>query len=313
MRYFKSGPVRGIFILTLFSINTIGCATSIFLLGVLKLVIPIGRLHKLCNKIINKLGDFWIIFNNFLVPGINRTIVNIEGIQGLKRDEWYLVISNHQSASDIPVLYHVFHRKIPFLRFFIKHSLFWVPFMGGALWAADFPFMKRYSKGHLKRHPHLKRKDLETAKKACEKFMKMPVALTIFLEGARHKNKKHLEQQSPFTHLLKPRAGGMASVLAAMGRQLHYILNVTIIYPKGKKGLWELCCGYIKEIKVIVETIPIKEDFIGDYYQDMEFRKRFQDRINALWKEKDQLISSVLENAKPTQTSFSFHSTQDKN
>jgi len=59
---------------------------------------------------------------------------------------------------DILVLQRVFHRKIPFLKFFIKKELFWFPFLGQAWWALDFPFIKRYSKAKLQKKPHLRAK-----------------------------------------------------------------------------------------------------------------------------------------------------------
>ena len=57
----------------------------------------------------------------------------------------YLVLANHQSWVDILVLQKVFNRRIPLLRFFLKRQLFWVPLLGLAWWALDFPFMGRYT------------------------------------------------------------------------------------------------------------------------------------------------------------------------
>jgi 1-acyl-sn-glycerol-3-phosphate acyltransferase len=41
------------------------------------------------------------------------------------------------------VLQRIFHGRIPFLKFFLKQELIWVPVIGLAWWALDFPFMKR--------------------------------------------------------------------------------------------------------------------------------------------------------------------------
>jgi len=47
-------------------------------------------------------------------------------------------------------------------------ALIWVPFLGLAFWALDYPFMKRYSKELLEKRPELKGKDLEITKAAYE-------------------------------------------------------------------------------------------------------------------------------------------------
>src|SRR5690554_8058821 len=82
----------------------------------------------------------------------------------------YIVISNHQSWVDILVLQHALNGRIPLLKFFLKQELIKVPIMGAAWWALDFPFMKRYSKAYLEKHPEKKGQDIETTRKACEKF-----------------------------------------------------------------------------------------------------------------------------------------------
>ena len=130
------------------------------------------------------------------------------------------MISNHQSWVDIPALIQTLNRRTPFFKFFLKKELIWVPFLGLAWWALDYPFMKRYTKAFLAKHPELAGKDLEITKAACELFKRQPVTVVNYLEGTRFTAAKSTRQQSPFTHLLKPKAGGVAFVLAAMGEQL---------------------------------------------------------------------------------------------
>lgn len=169
-----------------------------------------------------------------------------------------------------------------------------MPFAGIACWALDFPYMKRYSKEFLIKYPHLRGRDVEITKKACEKFKKIPVAILNFVEGTRFTKEKHQKQKAPFKHLLKPKAGGMAFVLATMGEQLQSILNVTIAYPKGVRGFWEFCCGEISQVHVRVEEIPLAKEMIGDYVNDKDFREQFQDRINNLWAQKDKQLDNLL-------------------
>jgi 1-acyl-sn-glycerol-3-phosphate acyltransferase len=205
-----------------------------------------------------------------------------------------MVLSNHQSWVDILVLQRIFHRKIPFLKFFLKKELIWVPIIGLAWWALDFPFMKRYSQAFLEKHPHLKGKDLETTKKACEKFKTIPVSVMNFAEGTRFMAAKHKLQQSPYKNLLLPKAGGMAFVFQAMGEQLHRIVDVTIAYPGGAKSFWQFLCGKVDEVKVRVRTYPLSGELLGDYFNDSEYRERFQKWLNELWAEKDRQIERML-------------------
>jgi 1-acyl-sn-glycerol-3-phosphate acyltransferase len=195
---------------------------------------------------------------------------------------------------DILVLQRIFHRKIPFLKFFIKKELFWFPILGQAWWAMDFPFIKRYTKSYLQKKPHLKGKDLEITRKACTKFKKIPVSIMNFVEGTRFTNEKHRRQQSPYAHLLKPKAGGIAFVLGSMGESIHRVLDVTIVYQGAVRSFWALLSGNIRKIKVNVRSLPVSPELIGDYTNDENFRKGLQRWLNNLWEEKDRCIEELM-------------------
>ncbi len=288
------GPVIGGLSFLLCLLNTVFWSTPLYLTAILKLLIPLPGWRKICEKILNRCASNWVYFNNLNILLTKNINWDVSGLEGLKLNEWYLVLSNHQSWVDIVVLQKVFYNKIPFLKFFIKKEMIWMPILGLAWWALDFPFMKRYSEGFLKKHPHLRGKDIEITRKACEKFSTIPVSIMNFVEGTRFEIEKHQSQKSPFTHLLKPKAGGISFVLSTMGEQLKTIVNVTIVYPQGEKGFWPFLCGKITEIKVRVETLPIKKELIGDYSRDDEFRDRFQNRVNTLWSDKDEFIGKLL-------------------
>lgn len=67
----------------------------------------------------------------------------------------------------------------------------------------DFPFMRRYSQLFLLKYPHLKGKDIEITKKACQKYKDLPVSIMNFVEGTRFTPEKHKKQESPYKNLLK--------------------------------------------------------------------------------------------------------------
>lgn len=289
------GPLRGSLSLLLYLINTILMTTPLFILAILKFLVPVAIWRKGCERVINGIASLWIAINNWNIRVTNPAKWDVQGVDGLDRNGWYMVVANHQSWLDILVLQRIFHRKIPFIKFFLKKELIWVPFLGLAWWALDFPFMKRYTKSFLKKHPHLKGKDLEITKKACEKFKTTPVSVMNFLEGTRITPEKHSRQVSPYKNLLKPKAGGIAFVLAAMGEQMHQILDVTIAYPGGVRNFWQFLCGEVKEIRVRVDAQPIDTELIGDYFTNKKFRVAFQNHLNMMWSEKDALISTLIQ------------------
>lgn len=286
--------LRGAVLVQLYFVNTVFWAIPIFIAAIIKLIIPIKPFRKVCDTVLNWLANNWIGVNNVVQATFCNIRWHVFGLENLKLNDWYLVVANHQSWVDILVLQKVFYRKIPFLKFFLKQELFWVPVLGQAWWALDYPFMKRYSSSFLKKHPHLKGKDLEITKKACEKFKNIPVSVMNFVEGTRFNTKKHQQQQSPFDNLLKPRAGGIAYVLGAMGPMLNSFLDVTIAYPQGAQSFWDYLCGKVTDIRVQVRSVNITEEMLGDYFNNEQFREAFQYWLNELWEQKSQCIKELI-------------------
>ncbi len=293
MLSFLPEAVRGVILISLYFLNTVVIFSAMMPVAIAKLIILIKPWRDLCTLILKWIAMGWVAINSFNTRLMNKVEWDVQGLEGLSQKQWYLVIANHQSWTDILILQTVFFRQIPFLKFFLKKELIRVPFLGIAWWALDFPFMKRYSKSFLKQHPELAGKDLETTKMACEKFKTNPVSVMNFVEGTRFNVDKHRKQNSPFTHLLKPKAGGLGFVLAAMSGQLNSIVNTTIAYPYGDKSFWDFMCGRVEKVVVRVETMPITEELQGDYFGDAEFRARFQKWVNDLWVEKDDLLQQL--------------------
>lgn len=286
-------PLRGILALCCYALNTLFWTTPLIAVALLKLIFPVAAWRRRCSRLLTAMANNWIGVNNGTQRLFGDPRWDVRGTESLTHQDWYLVVANHQSWVDILVLQRIFYRKIPFLKFFIKKELFWFPFLGLAWWALDFPFMKRYSRAFLQRHPHLKGKDIEITRRACEKFKATPTAIMNFVEGTRFTRAKHLRQQSPYANLLRTKAGGIAFVLGAMGPHLSRVLDVTIVYPKGVKSFWAFLCGDIEEIKVRVNALPISADILGDYTADDAFRQNFHQWLNTLWQRKDRLIQEL--------------------
>ena len=278
----------------LLALNTIVCCTPLFIVSLIKLCLPFAAAQRLTDETMRHIHEAWISNNKAWMNLLGGIHWKVEGLQGLDYQHSYLVTSNHQSWVDILVLQYVLNRRIRPLKFFLKRELIWVPVIGLAWWALGFPFMKRYSKAYLAKHPEKKGEDLLTTRRACAKFRGKPTAIFNFAEGTRFTPAKHAAQASPFLNLLKPKAGGIAFVLDAMGEQLQSMINVTLFYPQGAPGFWDLLCGRASEIQVLFEELPIPAQFIGHSYdQDEQYRALFQTWVNTLWTQKDATLERL--------------------
>ena len=206
-----------------------------------------------------------------------------------------MVNCNHQSWVDILVLQHLLNRRIPMLKFFLKRQLIYVPVIGIAWWALDFPFMRRHTDAQLKRHPEKRFDDIEATRRACAKFALVPTSVMNFAEGTRFTHSKHRAQHSPYRHLLRPKAGALALALGALGGKFDSLLDVTIVYPHGAPTFWQFLCGNVRHVVVRARQVPIPADLRGgDYARDPKFRKAFQHWLQALWQEKDATIAGLV-------------------
>lgn len=290
MLRFLTGPILGVLAMILWCINTIFWCFFFFIIALIKLLVPLKSFRIGCTSILDDIASSWMWVNNTMITKFIGVKWEVIGDVHLSVEKWYLVIANHQSWTDIVALMQVLNRKVPLLKFFLKRELIFVPVLGFTWWALDYPFMRRYSKSMLKKKPHLKGKDLKTTIKACERFKHLPISVMNFVEGTRCTPEKYAKQNSKFKHLLTPKAGGIAYTLQAMGKQLSEIIDVTIVYPQGKKSLWQLLSGHIRHVKIYLRTIPITEALIGDYQNDKQFRVQFQHWLNDVWHEKDAIL-----------------------
>lgn len=291
-------PVRllvGSLTFALFVLNTLFWCALLFALTLAKLVLPVPAWRRLSSRGLVALGEAWVAVNSWGLARTQPTRWQVVLPATLRRDASYLVVPNHQSWIDIPVLQRVFLGRIPFLRFFLKQQLIWVPVLGAAWWALDFPFMKRHSKEFLEKHPEKRGEDLETTRRACERFRHLPVSILNFAEGTRFTPEKQARSGNAFRHLLPPKSGGIAFTTTAMGATLRSLLDVTIVYPGGRPSFWDLISCGVPRIVVHAREIPIPPDwFTGDYQEDASFRDRLQAEVRMIWEAKDAEIESLL-------------------
>ena len=285
---------RGCAFFVLVFFNTFFWALPLYAIAILKLLLPTPWWRRVSERTLMGIAQLWVGDNNAILDLTQRIEWVVEGAEELERETWYIVSSNHQSWADVLVLQRVFHRRIPFLKFFIKRQLIWVPLLGLAWWALDLPFMHRHSKEYLARHPERIGEDLKTTRDACRRFTKTPTTILNFLEGTRFSPEKKARQQSPYRHLLKPKAGGIALVVDAMGDRLRSLLDVSVVYVGRSARFWDFASGRVSRVVVRVREIEIPEEFRhGDYQDDPLFRQRVQDWVAELWAVKDQWIEET--------------------
>ena len=286
---------RGSLALSLIALNTVFWSALLLAFAVVKLVLPFAAVRRRLDPLLNAIATSWIACNGGILRLTQQRHWDVEGNENLVRDGWYLVTCNHQSWADIFVLQQVLSRRVPMLKFFLKQQLIYVPVIGLAWWALDFPFMRRHGKSALAKHPELRHRDRDATRRACERFRLVPTSVMSFPEGTRFTAAKHAAQSAPYRHLLRPKAGALAMSLEAMGAQFESMLDVTVVYPQGAPTFWEFLCGRGGGVVVRVAQVPIPAEFrSGDYAADNAYRQRFHGWVEALWRAKDEQIERLM-------------------
>ena len=281
---------------------------STFFHGPPVLALGLTKLFKQSSKVDEaniQITNSWLSVNNWLIDHVlpnTQWDISIDEDLQLSMQGRYLMTCNHQSWVDTTVNQYFGLTRMPLTRFFTKWELIFIPFVGQAFKILGFPMMKRHSKAQIAKKPELKDRDMEEARKACQQLLSQPFTLLNYLEGTRFTQEKHDQQQSPYQHLLKPKAGGLALALNILGDQIDALVDMTIVYPDGVPGYSEFWLGEVPRIAVNLRKIHIPDWILGGNYEDdAEYRERFQQWVHELWLEKDQLIESMQQKlAAPT-------------
>ena len=274
---------------------TVICSVPIIVAGLIKLLVPIPAVWRSISVFCNFMMYCWCEGLALLLHLNPWLKWDVQGLEGLNKKNWYLLISNHHSWADIVVLCVLFRKHIPMNKYFLKQQLAWVPFIGLACWALDMPFMRRYSRSYLIRHPERRGKDVETTRRSCEKFRAHPTTIVNFVEGSRFTEEKKRETRSPYHNLLPPKAAGIAMALNVLGSQFDKLLNVTLCYPENNtKPFYDMLSGRLTRIVVRINLVPVGEELHGDYVNDKNFKRGFQRWLNGLWEEKDRQLTDIM-------------------
>lgn len=283
--------LKGIVSVTLLVLNTLFWGLPLIALTGLKLITPTRRARRRVLGGLNAVALAWIRTNNWWIRHWVRPVIHADLPPGLSPQHWYLVLANHRSWTDIIAMLYVLTGRVPVPKFFLKRELIFVPIVGLAWWALEFPFMRRYNRETLARRPKLAERDRRATQRMCERAREMPMTIYNFVEGTRFTPGKRREQSSPYEHLLRPKAGGIAQVVSLLGERLDGILDVTIHYRRKTPDFWDFLCGRESTIAIVVQhhDCPAGAQSGDD---DTQYKERFYSWLNALWRDKDTALSS---------------------
>jgi len=273
---------------------------STFFHGPPVLALGLTKLFKKSSKVDEtniKITNSWLAVNNWLIDKVlpnTQWDITVDEQLDLNMQGRYLMTCNHQSWVDTTVNQYFGLTRMPLTRFFTKWELIFIPFVGQAFKILGFPMMKRHSKEQIAKNPELKYRDMDEARKSCEQLLSQPFTLLNYLEGTRFTPEKQAKQQSPYQHLLKPKAGGLALALSILGDKIDALVDMTIVYPDGAPGYGEFWLGEVPRIAVNLRKIEVPAWVLeGNYDEDAVFREKFQIWVDGLWAEKDQLIGKM--------------------
>lgn len=299
MLSFLPGPILLVFNLVVLSVVTLILALPIFVGALIRLVLPVKPVLKLLDSLYQFIFWTWAHFLSFEIALTNKTKWDIAGLDQVKVKGACMIISNHLSWADIVMLIVLYRGRIPITKFFLKHSLIYIPIIGQVCFALGMPFLRRYTRSEILKNPKLKTKDLDATRKACLSVIEHPTTLVNFVEGTRFTKAKAKAQKSPYQNLMPPKAASLAVALGIIGPKLDCILNTTLQYPKndGGKVFIDLLKGRLHEVIARVEVIPaetIQNELTGDYMTDKQFKRRFTQKLRELWQAKDEQIAQLL-------------------
>ena len=286
--------IKGLTAILFMTLNT-AAVWSVLWFWVIQRIWTSGEKLVDLKERMDKIIWWWTGGNRWLLKRLDLIEPDIDWkhIDDVSLDKWYLVISNHQSWTDIILLQSYLYGKIPPLKFFTKQQLIWVPGIGLAMYVLGFPYVKRVSKAQIKANPNLRNADRDNIAEACKGFKNHPTSILNFLEGTRRTSAKQLNQSSDYKNLLKPKIGGIEYVIKDMGDYLHKLIDVTIVYPDGTPTFWQFVKGECRSVKFVVSHYEIPKQVLVD--NDIERRSSLSGWIKTIWMQKDQQITEMTQ------------------
>jgi 1-acyl-sn-glycerol-3-phosphate acyltransferase len=169
-----------------------------------------------------------------------------------------IILCNHQSMSDIPVLFELAWRKrrLGDLKWYVKDVLKYVPGIGWGMLFLDCLFIKRAWTAD-------KDKITSTFRRIVSD--RVPIWIVSFVEGTRISPAK-VERGRAYAadhglpdlhHVLLPRTKGFVATLEGLGTHADSIIDCTIGYPRGVPSLWQWTQGFVPRVSLHVRRYDV--------------------------------------------------------
>jgi 1-acyl-sn-glycerol-3-phosphate acyltransferase len=252
------------------AVNLLLGLTLLLPIAIVNWLLPISIVSRVCFFMVEHIYRFAVKVDSFWMQHVIGIELVINGEPNTHSTP--VVICNHQSWFDIPLIQEVITGKGPIVKFLIKRELAWVPIIGWICLALNFPRLRR-SKTSSDR-----KADFSIIQQATKSHGEDSGALLIFPEGTRFTKTKQVTQQSPYQHLLKPKIGGLKMIKdhASEGTML---VDITINYNQNSVRIWDCLHGNPKKITLTLEYFQLGE--IDDTAA----------WLNQRWQQKDKILS----------------------
>ncbi|MGB1616627.1 MAG: 1-acyl-sn-glycerol-3-phosphate acyltransferase [Pseudomonadales bacterium] len=219
--------------------------TALILLSPFKLMPNKGFQTHCIDPLAARIYRAAVLINSFWMKRVVGIRLEISG--ALNHHTNPIILCNHQSWFDIPLIQEIITARGPIVRFLVKRELIWVPIIGWICLVLNFPRLRRSgSEGD-------RAQDYKAITRAVQSSATSPGALLIFAEGTRFTQSKQVDQASPFPNLLRPKVGGFR-ILLDHAPPDQPVLDVSIAYVSGDSYFWHCLHGGAPLIKLKVDT-----------------------------------------------------------
>jgi len=275
--------------------DVLGLLTALFLFPALLAInglqtlsvvlLPFSR--RAFRRVNRVLADTWWGWCATGARRFQRVRVEVTG-DDVPGDENVILLCNHQSMSDIPVLFDLALRKgrLGDLKWYVKDILKYVPGIGWGMLFLDCLFIKRDWTA-----------DREKIRRTFRRILsdRVPVWVVSFAEGTRLTPAK-VERSTAFAadrglpilkNVLLPRTKGVVATLRGLDGHVDAVLDCTIGYHGGVPTLPQWFKGLAPRVSLDVRRFPV-----ADLPPDDEGRT---DWLIARYVEKDALLTGFLD------------------
>jgi 1-acyl-sn-glycerol-3-phosphate acyltransferase len=219
--------------------------------------------------------DLWL-------RGLLGLKIQVEGPLPSDKSGQFIIVGNHQSLVDAPVLQGLLGAKIPHLRFLVKSQLLKNPVLGPVCFAYEFPTVVRKQGSTLR--------NLNDIKKKVSRLQDHAYALIIFLEGTRLGSHLKDMQKSHYKNLLNPKIRGLHQMLVESQKGVE-IWDVSIFYKGKRPHYFNVLSGMTNSISVKFNRVTALEKFVHLKGSVEELTEE----VHQIWQSKDQWLQQMHE------------------